>query len=132
MNKAILVGNLGKDVELKYTSDNIPVAKLIVATSEYYNNKERTEWHTIIVFGKQAEICKRYLAKGRTVSVDGRIHTRKWTATDGRDRYSTEIIANHVGFIGPGKNNENISKNTSSNGVYMDSIDVDITALDTD
>ena len=105
VNKAIIVGNLGRDPELRYTQGGSPVGQLSVATTRAYNNKnderiEETEWHRIVVWGKQAEHCKNYLAKGRQVYVEGRIQTRKYTDKDGVERYSTEIVADSVQFLG--------------------------------
>jgi single-strand DNA-binding protein len=106
VNKAIIIGNLGKDPELRYTATGTPVAKFSVATSESWTNKqtntkeEKTEWHNIVVWGKMAEICGEYLKKGRPVYLEGRIQTRKWEDKEGNNRYSTEIVANNVQFLG--------------------------------
>ncbi len=104
VNKAIIIGNLGKDPELRQTSNGNPVCEFTVATSERWNSregeaKERTEWHRIIVWGKQGEIAAKYLAKGRKVYVEGRIQTRDWQDKDGNKRYTTEIVANNVVFL---------------------------------
>src|SRR5512140_3239028 len=105
VNKVILVGNLGADPELKYTPSNRPVCNLSVATNEVWKDKngakqERTEWHRVNVWGEQAENCQKYLAKGRMVYVEGRLQTRKWQDKEGKDRYSTEIVADRVTFLG--------------------------------
>jgi single-strand DNA-binding protein len=105
VNKTILVGNLCRDVETRYTPNGQAVCDLRVATSERYTNKagekvESAEFHTVTVWGKQAESCGKYLTKGRQVYVEGRLHTRKWTDKEGQTRYSTEIVANQVQFLG--------------------------------
>lgn len=104
VNKVILVGNLGQDPELRYTQNGKAVANFSIATSENWkdkdgNKQEETEWHRIVVWGKQAESCEKYLSKGRQVYVEGRIKTNKWQDDDGNDRYSTEIVANTVQFL---------------------------------
>ena len=106
VNKAILVGNLGRDPELRHTPNGQAVVNFTLATSESWTDKsgerqERTEWHRIVVWGRQAEMCNQYLSKGRTVYVEGRIQTREWEDKDGNKRYTTEINANNVNFIGP-------------------------------
>jgi len=107
VNKAIILGNLGRDPELRHTPGGKAVATLRVATNEVWTDQsgerqERTEWHTIVVWGRQAENCNQYLKKGRTVYVEGRLATRKWQDKDGKDRYTTEIVADRVQFIGGG------------------------------
>lgn len=107
VNKVILVGNLGKDPQTRSTPNGQEVATLTVATSEKYKDKsgelqERTEWHTVVVWGKQAESCGKYLTKGRQVYVEGRLATRKWTDKEGAERYSTEVVAENVKFLGSG------------------------------
>jgi len=106
VNKAILVGNLGRDPELRYTQNGQAVVNFTLATSESWTDKsgervERTEWHRIVVWGKTGEMCAQYLSKGRTVYVEGRIQTREWEDKDGNKRYTTEINAQTVNFIGP-------------------------------
>lgn len=106
VNKVILIGNLGKDPELRYTPQQTPVASFSLATTERLPSKdgqqkqERTEWHNIVVFGKQAETANQYLKKGRSVYIEGRIQTRSWDDKDGNKKYRTEIIANTVQFLG--------------------------------
>jgi len=108
VNKVILVGNLGADPELKYTPSNRPLCNLSIATNEVFKDKagarqERTEWHRVTVWGEQAESCSKYLAKGRSVYIEGRLQTRSWDdKTDGKKRYSTEIVADRVVFLGGG------------------------------
>ena len=106
VNKAILVGNLGRDPELRHTPNGQAVVNFTLATSESWTDKsgerqERTEWHRIVVWGRQAEMCNQYLSKGRTVYVEGRIQTREWEDKEGAKRYTTEINASNVNFIGP-------------------------------
>ena len=107
VNKVILVGHLGADPDMRYTPSGQGVCELRLATSESWNDKngqrqERTEWHRIVVWGKRAEVCSKYLAKGRQVFVEGRIQTRNYDDKEGNKRYITEIIANDVQFLGGG------------------------------
>lgn len=107
VNKVILVGNLGADPELRYTSSGTPVCELRVATNESWTDKqgqrqERTEWHRIVVWGKTGENSSKYLSKGRQVYVEGRLQTRSWDDKDGNKRYTTEIVANDVQFLAGG------------------------------
>jgi single-strand DNA-binding protein len=108
VNKVILVGNLGADPEMRYTPSGAGVCEFRIATSESWTDKnnqrqERTEWHRVIVWGKRAEVCAKYLSKGRQVYVEGRIQTRTYDDKDGNKRYVTEIIANDVQFLGGGR-----------------------------
>ena len=105
VNKVILIGNLGKDPELRYTPGGQAVASFPLATSEKWRDKEgvmqdNTEWHNIVVWGRQAETAKEYLAKGRQVYIEGRIQTRSWDDKDGNKRYTTEVVAQRVQFLG--------------------------------
>lgn len=106
LNKVMLIGNLGQDPDVRYTQSGQPVANFNIATNERWTNKqtgnaeERTEWHRIVVWGKLAELCKEYLHKGSTVFVEGRLQTRDWTDKDGNKRYTTEVVAQNVKFIG--------------------------------
>jgi len=112
VNKAIIIGNLGADPEVRTTQSGQMVATLSIATSETFNNRdgqrqERTEWHRVVVWGKTAELAERYLRKGRKVYIEGRIQTRSWDDPNGQKRYSTEIVANQMTFLdstagGPG------------------------------
>jgi single-strand DNA-binding protein len=107
VNKAIIVGNLGRDPELRFTQGGQAVAKFPVATTERWKDQqgqlqERTEWHNIVVWGKQAENCGQYLAKGRQVYVEGSIRSRSYDDKDGNKRYITEIVARDVRFLGGG------------------------------
>ncbi len=105
INKAILVGNLGKDPEIRYSPSGTAVATFSLATTENVPNKdggreERTEWHRVVAFGRLAEICGEYLAKGRQVYIEGRIQTRDWEDRDGNKRYTTEIVAQTMQMLG--------------------------------
>jgi single-strand DNA-binding protein len=105
VNKVILIGHLGADPEIRYTPSGQPVANFRLATSESWNDKqgqrqERTEWHRIVAWGKLAELCGEYLAKGRQVYVEGRLQTRQWEDRDGNKRTTTEIQANQITFLG--------------------------------
>ena len=105
VNKVILVGNLGADPELRYLPSGQPVCEFRVATTEKWTakdgqQKEDTQWHSIVVWGKQATICKEYLAKGRQTYVEGRLRTRSWDDKDGNKKYKTEIVADRVQFLG--------------------------------
>jgi len=107
INKVILVGNLGADPELRYTSGGQAVCDMRMATSEKWTGKdgqpqERTEWHRIVVWGRSAESCNEYLNKGSQAYVEGRIQSRKWEDRDGNTRYTTEIVATRVLFLGGG------------------------------
>ena len=107
VNKAILVGNLGRDPEVRFTPSGRAVANFTMATSEKWtdqdgNKKEHTEWHTIIVWGKQAETCGQYLSKGRQVYVEGKIRSREFEDKEGHKRKVTEIIADNVRFLAGG------------------------------
>ncbi|MBX7147651.1 single-stranded DNA-binding protein [bacterium] len=105
VNKVIIIGNLGQDPEVRFTPGGAAVATLNVATNERWNDKngqaqERTEWHRIVVWGRLAELCKEYLSKGRPVYVEGRLQTRKWQDKSGQDRFTTEIVAQAIQFLG--------------------------------
>jgi len=105
VNKVILIGRLGQDPELKYTPSGTAVANFSLATSDSWTDKsgqkqERTEWHRVVVWGKLAELCNQYLAKGRQAFVEGGLQTRSWEGKDGQKRYTTEINAKTVQFLG--------------------------------
>jgi len=119
VNKAIIVGNLGREPELRYTQGGSPVCQLSVATTRAYTNKnndrvEETEWHRVVVWGKSAEHCNTYLGKGRQVYVEGRIQTRSYEDKEGIKRYSTEIVADTVQFLG--SRSDGGGKSTGSSG----------------
>jgi single-strand DNA-binding protein len=107
VNKVILVGNLGRDAELRYTPGGAAVATLNLATTEVWNDKggqrqEKTEWHRIVLWGKQAESLQEYLTKGKQIYVEGRLQTRQWDDKDGNKRYTTEIKADRITLLGGG------------------------------
>jgi single-strand DNA-binding protein len=107
LNKVMLIGNLGKDPEVRFTGGGRAVAKFPIATSEQFldangQRQERTEWHNIVVWGKQAETCGQYLQKGRQVYIEGQIRTRQYDDKDGNRKYITEINAQRVQFLGGG------------------------------
>lgn len=105
VNKVILVGRLGGNPDIRYTPSGSAVANFSVATNESWNDKngqkqERTEWHRIVVWGKLAQLCGEYLSKGRQVYLEGRLQTRQWQDKDGQTKYTTEVIANTIQFLG--------------------------------
>ncbi len=105
VNKVILVGNLGRDPETRYTTSGDAVTNIRLATTDTWKDKagekqERTEWHNIVFYGRQAEIAGEYLKKGRQIYVEGRLQTRKWQDKEGQDRYTTEIIADRMQMLG--------------------------------
>ena len=105
VNKVILVGNLGRDPEVRYTPDNSAITNVSIATTDVWRDKsgekqERTEWHRVAFFGKLAEIAGEYLKKGSQVYVEGRLQTRKWQDKEGQDRYTTEIVADRMQMLG--------------------------------
>ncbi len=106
VNKVIIIGRLGRDPELRYTPDGTAIANFTVATSDEWKDKatgekkQRTEWHRIVAYRKLGEICGEYLAKGRQVYIEGKLQTREWEDKEGIKRYTTEIIANDVQFLG--------------------------------
>lgn len=106
VNKVILIGNLGADPELKYTPSQRPLCNLRIATTEVYKDKsgqrqEKTEWHRVTVWGDQAENCNKYLSKGRSVYIEGRLQTRSYDK-DGQKHYATDVVADRVVFLGGG------------------------------
>lgn len=105
VNKVLLIGRLGNNPEIRYTNTGTAVANFNLATSENWNDKngqrqERTEWHRVVVWGKLAELCEKYLAKGRQCFVEGRLQTRSWDDKDGNKKYTTEIVASTIQFLG--------------------------------
>jgi single-strand DNA-binding protein len=104
-NRVILLGNLGKDPEVRYTQGGTTVANLRIATTERRPDgnggwQDQTEWHSVVVFGKQADNVKKYLTKGRQVMVEGSLRTRQWQDQQGQKRYSTEVVARDIRFVG--------------------------------
>ena len=106
VNKVILVGNLGQKPEMRYTATQTAVANLSIATTESWKDKEsgenrdKTEWHRVVFFGSLAEIAEKYLDKGSSIYVEGKIQTRKWQDKDGNDRYTTEVLGNQLTVLG--------------------------------
>ena len=108
VNKVILVGNLGRDAELRYTPGGAAVATLNLATTEVWNDKagqrqEKTEWHRVVLWGKTAESLNEYLTKGKQIYVEGRLQTRQWDDKDGNKRYTTEIRGDRIVLLGRGR-----------------------------
>jgi len=113
LSKTLLIGNLGADVETRYTQNGVAVANFSMATTERWkdsegNPQEATEWHRIVAFGRLAEICSEYLAKGSKVYIEGRLQTRKWEDKDGVTRYTTEIVAKEMKMLGGGGNSHGV------------------------
>jgi single-strand DNA-binding protein len=105
VNKVILIGNLGRDPETRYTTGGDAVTNLRIATTDTWKDKagekqEKTEWHTVVLFGRQAEIAGEYLKKGRSVYIEGRLQTRKYTDKDGHEKYSTEVVGDRMQLLG--------------------------------
>ncbi|MBI5970759.1 MAG: single-stranded DNA-binding protein [Deltaproteobacteria bacterium] len=105
VNKVILVGNLGKDPEVRYSPSGMAVCNFSIATTENWKDKEgnkqdKTEWHKIVTFGKLAEICGEYLAKGKQIYIEGRLQTRTWDDKSGVKRYTTEVVASEMLMLG--------------------------------
>lgn len=106
VNKAIIIGTLGRDPEVKYTAGGSTLVNMSIATNETWKDRqtgqqqERTEWHRIVIFGKLADVAAQYLRKGAQVYIEGRLSTRKWQGRDGQDRYTTEIIAQEMEMLG--------------------------------
>tara|TARA_Y100001968_G_C19299492_1_gene688331 strand:- start:124 stop:555 length:432 start_codon:yes stop_codon:yes gene_type:complete len=125
VNKVILVGNLGKDPEIRHLDSGVSVANFSLATTESYNNKQgervnQTEWHNIVLWRGLADIAEKYLKKGNSVYVEGKIHTRKWEDKEGNTRYSTDIIADKMTMLGSkpdsnSNNDPNINNQDSQN-----------------
>ncbi len=127
VNKVILIGNLGKDPELRYTPGGQAVATFPLATTERWSDKngqrqDRTEWHNIVVWGKLAELVNQYLKKGRSAYIEGRITTRSWDDRDGVKKYRTEIVANQVQFLG--------NSNSSANDMGPSVMDQNVPGFD--
>lgn len=120
VNKVILIGNLGRDPEVRYMPSGSAVANVTLATSEQWKDKqsgdqqERTEWHNVVFFGRLAEIAGEYLKKGMQVYVEGSLRTRKWQDKNGQDRYTTEIIANEMQMLGSRPGGGSYAQDTAS------------------
>ncbi|MCY4645066.1 MAG: single-stranded DNA-binding protein [Bacteriovoracales bacterium] len=134
VNKVIILGRLGQDPEVKQTASGLAVTNFSVATNEQWTDKQgekqkRTEWHRVVAWGRQAELCGQYLSKGRQVYVEGRLQTRSWEDNQGQKRYTTEIKANAVQFLDrsegtssdtPEMENQASPSPVQSNGGMMD------------
>jgi single-strand DNA-binding protein len=122
VNKVILVGNLGRDAELRYTPGGAAVATLNLATTEVWNDKggqrqEKTEWHRIVLWGKQAESLQEYLTKGKQIYVEGRLQTRQWDDKDGNKKYTTEIKADRITLLGGGGGGGGAARSGGGGGI---------------
>ena len=113
VNKVILIGNLGQKPEMRYTATQSAVANISIATTESWKDKEsgemrdKTEWHKVVYFGKLAEIVEKYLDKGSSVYIEGKLQTRKWQDKSGADRWTTEIVGNELTMLGSRQSNNN-------------------------
>jgi single-strand DNA-binding protein len=125
INKVILIGRLGSDPEVRYTPSGVAVANFNIATSEEWKDKdsgekkERTEWHRIVAWRRLGEICGEYLSKGKQVYVEGRLQTRDWEDRDGNKRYTTEIIATDVQFLGTRDSSESARPRGTSSADFQ-------------
>jgi single-strand DNA-binding protein len=129
LNRASIIGRLGSDPELRYTQNNKAVANFSVATDESWTDRDHqrhqeTEWHRIVVWGKQAESCEKYLGKGRLVYIEGPIRTRSWEDRDGNKRYTTEIRAQRIQFLDRGDDSRGGNRGSSSRQERFDDDDV--------
>ncbi|MBL6693744.1 MAG: single-stranded DNA-binding protein [Proteobacteria bacterium] len=120
LNKVLIIGNLGSDPEIKYTSSGSAVANLSIATSERWKDrntgeqKEQVEWHRVVLFSRLAEIAEQYLKKGSKVFVEGKLQTRDWEDAEGKKRYTTEVIAREMTMLDSKSGSENASQPQSS------------------
>lgn len=122
VNKVIVIGRLGTDPEVKTVTSGQTVCRLSVATSENWTDREgqkqeRTEWHRIVVWGRMAEVCGQHLAKGRQVYVEGKLQTRSWEDPQGQKKYTTEIVANSVQFLGANERGQGSSTSMGGGGM---------------
>jgi len=125
VNKVILVGNLGKDPEVRYLDNGVAVANFSLATTENYKNKEgervsQTEWHNIVLWRGLAEVAEKYLKKGSSVYIEGKIRTRKWEDKEGNNRYSTEILGDNMTMLGSKPVSEDKATNDSNSDLEDD------------
>lgn len=130
VNKVMLIGNLGRDPEIRYTTSGQAVANFTLATTEKYTNKagerqEDTEWHRIVAWGRLAEICGEYLSKGRMVYIEGSIKTRSWEDKEGNTKYTTEIVARNMQMLG-GQGGQGTRSDSPSSSNQKPSADFDI------
>ena len=133
LNKVLIIGNLGADPEIKYTQAGSPVANLSVATSERWKDKntgeqkEQVEWHRVVIFGRLAEIAEQYLKKGSKIFVEGKLQTRDWEDSEGKKRYTTEVVAREMTMLDSrGDSMENSSSASSSSKPSNDKFEEDI------
>ena len=132
VNKVILVGNLGQKPEMRYTATQSAVANLSIATTESWKDKEsgemrdKTEWHRVVYFGKLAEIVEKYLDKGSSVYIEGKLQTRKWQDKSGADRWTTEIVGNELTMLGSRSSN-NTQAQTESETPFSDESSSELT-----
>ena len=116
VNKVILVGNIGRDPEVRYSAEGAAICNISIATTSQWKDRtsgerrEETEWHRVVFYNRLAEIAGEYLRKGRPVYVEGRLRTRKWAGDDGQDRYTTEIVAEQMQMLGGGRGGEGASE----------------------
>jgi single-strand DNA-binding protein len=126
VNKVIIVGNLGKDPEVRYTPNGNAVCNLRIATTRAWKNRdsgdkmEETEWHSVVLYDRAAEIAGEYLKKGRSVYIEGRLKTRKWQDKDGNDRYTTEVVSENMQLLG-GREGMGGSGGSDDGGGYSES-----------
>ena len=118
VNKVILIGNLGKDPEVRYLDNGVAVANISLATSENYKNKQgervtQTEWHDVVLWRGLAEVAEKYLKKGSSVYVEGKLRTNKWVDKDENTRYKTEVLADKLTMLGRSQNQEESTESTS-------------------
>lgn len=142
VNKVILIGNLGQDPEVRYMPNGSAVANFSVATSESWKdkqtseNRDRTEWHRVTVFGKLAEIVGEYTRKGTRVYLEGQLQTHKWQDQGGNDRYTTEVVVNSLGgaiqILSSRNGNDNFDDNSQNRGQSDNNISVPVTAPETE
>jgi len=131
VNKAIIVGNLGKDPEVRFLPNGDAVCNFSVATTESWKDKdgkknEKTEWHNIVLFRKLAEIAGEYLKKGRPVYLEGRLQTRKWQDKEGQERYTTEIVADTMQMLGSREEAKEVASTTSTPPANFDDLADDV------
>lgn len=130
LNKAMIIGRLGQDPEVRYTQSNTAVATLSVATNERFKDKtgewkERTEWHRVVAWGRLAEICQEYLTKGSQVYIEGPIQTRKWEDKEGQTRYTTEIKALTMTMLDSKKDRDSFQQPDSKQPAVSENVDLD-------
>jgi len=135
LNKVLIIGNLGNDPEIKYTQSGSPVANLSIATSERWKDKnsgeqkEQVEWHRVVLFSRLAEIAEQYLKKGSKVFVEGKLQTRDWEDSEGKKRYTTEIIAREMSMLDSrqgAENSQQLKSDSTGKGKSDESFEEDI------